>query len=49
MANYTHARIAFDDAVGQSLDQYGITMEEVKTGQVARVSTIPNVIPGEKK
>jgi outer membrane protein TolC len=49
MANYTHARIAFDDAVGQSLDQYGITMEEVKTGQVARVSTIPNVIPDEKK
>ncbi len=49
MANYTHARIAFDDAVGQTLDQYRITMDEVKTGQVARASTIPDVVPGQKR
>jgi len=49
MANYTHARIAFDDAVGQTLEQNGITMEEVKTGQVARHSTIPDVPPNPKK
>jgi len=49
MANYTHARIAFDDAVGQTLEQYGITMDEVKTGQVARPSTIPDVVPSQKK
>ncbi len=49
MANYTHAKIAFDDAVGQTLDQNGITMDEVKTGQVARPSTIPDVVPNPKR
>jgi len=48
MAYYTHAKIAFDEAVGQTLEQYGITMEEARTGHVARVSTIPNAVPGAK-
>jgi outer membrane protein len=42
MANYTHARIAFDDAVGQTLEKNGISLEEAATGRVKRVSTIPD-------
>ncbi|MBZ5595920.1 MAG: TolC family protein [Acidobacteriia bacterium] len=49
MANYTHARIAYDEAVGQTLEQYGISMEEAKTGQVARASSIPDSVRNEKK
>ena len=45
MANYTHAQIAFDEAVGQTLDHYGISMEEAKTGRVARQSSIPDTTP----
>jgi outer membrane protein len=42
MANYTHARIAFDDALGQTLEKNGISMQEVSTGRVARLSTLPD-------
>ena len=49
MANYTHAKIAFDEAVGQTLEVNGISLEEVRTGRVARQSTIPDQVPGEKK
>jgi outer membrane protein len=49
MANYTHARIAFDEAVGQTLEQNGISMEEAKSGQVARASSIPDAVLNEKK
>jgi outer membrane protein TolC len=45
MANYTHARIAFDEAVGQTLEQYGISMEEARSGHVARASSIPDTAP----
>jgi outer membrane protein len=45
MANYTHARIAFDDAIGQTLDVNRISIEEAKAGQVARQSLIPASIP----
>ncbi len=41
MANYTHARLAFDDAVGQTLEVNHISIEEAKSGQVARPSSIP--------
>ncbi len=43
MANYTHAKVAFDQAVGQTLDVNGISMEEAAAGHVARESTIPPV------
>ena len=42
MANYTHARIAFDDALGQTLDVNHIAIDEAKSGQVARQSSIPD-------
>lgn len=41
MANYTHARIAFDEAVGMTLERNRISMEEATTGRVARQSAIP--------
>ena len=43
MANYTHAKIAFDEAVGQTLDVNGISMEEAASGHVARQSVLPDV------
>src|ERR1700722_10487354 len=45
MANYTHAKVAFDEAVGQTLDVNGISMEEAAAGRVARESTIPPTEP----
>jgi len=47
MANYTHAKIAFDEAVGQTLDVNGISMEEASSGHVARQSMLPDL--GSKK
>jgi len=41
MANYTHAKIAFDEAVGNTLGANHITMTEAVRGQVARESVIP--------
>ncbi len=41
MANYTHAKIAFDESVGQTLDVNNISMEEAATGRVARESAVP--------
>ena len=49
MAYYTHAKVAFDESVGQTLDVNGITMEEVKTGHVARQSAPPDLSPPQKK
>lgn len=48
MANYTHAKIAFDQAVGQTLDVNAISMEEAASGHVARESSIPAPV-AEKK
>jgi outer membrane protein len=41
MANYTHSRIAFDDAIGRTLEVNQISMEEATAGRVARASIIP--------
>ena len=49
MANYTHAKIAFDENTGQTLDVNRISMEEAISGRVARVSSIPDQLPGEKR
>ena len=42
MANYTHAKIAFDLAMGRTLDVNHISMEEALAGQVQRESVIPD-------
>jgi outer membrane protein len=49
MANYTHARIAFDQAVGQTLDLNNISIEEARRGEVARQSVIPESVPEKKQ
>jgi len=46
-ANYTHARIAFDQAIGRTLDVNHISFEEALAGKVARQSFIPESL--EKK
>ena len=40
MANYTHAKIAFDDAVGRTLEVNQIQIDEAVAGQVGRPSVI---------
>jgi outer membrane protein len=40
LANYTHARIAFDEAIGQTLETNSISLEEAVRGRVARRSEI---------
>jgi outer membrane protein len=44
-ANYTHAQIAFDQAVGRTLEVNRISIDEAKAGQVARPSSIPEGRP----
>ncbi len=46
MANYTHAKIAFDVAVGQMLEVNHVSMDEAAAGHVARESVLPPVSPG---
>jgi outer membrane protein TolC len=45
MANYTHAKIAFDFALGRTLDVNHISMEEAMAGKVERQSVIPANLP----
>jgi len=49
MANYTHAKVAFDQAVGQTLETNGISLEEAAAGRVARQSAIPGQVPNSRK
>lgn len=45
MANYTHAKIAFDQAIGQTLEVNGISMKEAYSGVVDRRSSLPAKLP----
>jgi outer membrane protein len=49
MANYTHARVSFDQALGRTLDVNHVSMEEAVAGRVGRESVLPAVLPEEKK
>jgi outer membrane protein TolC len=49
MANYTHAKIAFDQAVGQTLEVNHISMAEAASGHVARPSLLPDSVLMENK
>jgi outer membrane protein len=50
MANYTHARISFDQAVGRTLDVNHVDIDEARSGHVARESVLPANLPaGEKQ
>jgi outer membrane protein TolC len=46
MANYTHNRIAFEGALGATLDRYHIELDEAASGRVARQSALPERIAG---
>jgi outer membrane protein TolC len=46
MANYTHAKIFFDQAMGRTLDVNHISMEEAVEGKVKRDSVLPGNLPG---
>ena len=46
MANYSHARIAFDQALGRTLEVNHISMDEAISG---RSSAVPSVLPQEVK
>jgi outer membrane protein len=45
LANYSHARIAFDQALGRTLAVNRISIDEAKSGHMARVSALPASAP----
>jgi outer membrane protein len=45
LATYTHARIAFDQAMGSTLEVNRISLEEALSGRVARKSVLPSNLP----
>jgi len=45
LANYSHARIAFDQSLGTTLDVNHISIEEALSGRVARRSVLPANLP----
>ena len=49
MANYTHARIAFDQALGATLPVNHVSVSEALQGQVSQPSVLPAVLPKEDR
>lgn len=47
MANYTHARIALDQALGTTLDVNHVSVDEALNGTAAQPSVLPAVLPQE--
>lgn len=45
LANYSHARIAFDQAIGTTLEVNHISMDEALSGHVKRESVLPANLP----
>ena len=45
LANYSHARIAFDQSLGTTLEVNHISLEEALNGRVARQSVLPANLP----
>ena len=45
MANYTHAKLAYDFALGRTLEVNHISMDEAVSGKVQRESRIPDSVP----
>jgi outer membrane protein len=45
MANYTHARISFDQALGNTLEVNHISLDEAMKGRLARDSVLPETLP----
>ena len=49
MANYTHARIALDQALGNTLEVNHISVGEAMLGRVSHPSTLPADLPKEER
>ena len=49
LANYSHARIAFDQAMGTTLEINHISLAEALAGKVARPSTLPDKLPNPEQ
>jgi outer membrane protein TolC len=45
MANYSHARIALDEALGTTLEANNISLDEAMAGRITRPSTLPDDLP----
>jgi outer membrane protein TolC len=45
IANYTHAKINFDEAVGTTLEVNHVSIQEAMQGRVSRQSTLPENLP----
>jgi outer membrane protein TolC len=45
IANYSHARVQFDQALGTTLDTNHISLKEAEAGHVARQSVLPADLP----
>lgn len=49
LANYSHARVAFDQALGTTLGENHISVNEALSGHVARKSVLPANLPAETR
>ena len=49
LANYSHARIAFDQAMGTTLEVNHVSINEALAGKVARDSVLPSVLPNPEQ
>jgi outer membrane protein len=45
LANYTHARIAYDQAMGTTLETNSVSIEEAMSGTISRASSLPANLP----
>ena len=45
LANYSHARIAFDQALGTTLNENAVSVKEAYAGKVTRQSVLPAKLP----
>ena len=46
MANYSHARIALDEALGTTLEANSVSLDEALAGRISRPSQLPAELPG---
>jgi len=49
MANYTHARIALEQALGETLDVNRVSIDEALKGQISQPSVLPADLPKEDR
>jgi outer membrane protein len=45
LANYTHARISYDQAMGTTLETNNVSIDEAMAGKISRPSSLPAYLP----